>query len=263
MQQAHGRVDCCSLSDNAIVAGARSRNCKKMKLSVQFSEILSRGGDAESKRIAELAPILQFDEPINIQFTSGTTGFPKGATLSHHNILNNGYFIGEAMRLTPEDRLCIPVPLYHCFGMVLGNLAAVTHGACMVFPGEGFDPLVTFETVAEERCTALHGVPTMFIAQLDHPEFERFDLTSLRTGIMAGSPCPIEVMKRARRQDESLRDHHRLRHDRDLTGQLPKLDRRSAGAARLHGRPHPAASRSEDRRSRTAASCRPARPANC
>ena len=111
-----------------------------------------------------MAPILQFDEPINIQFTSGTTGFPKGATLSHHNILNNGYFIGEAMRLTPEDRLCIPVPLYHCFGMVLGNLAAVTHGACMVFPGEGFDPLVTLETVAEERCTALHGVPTMFIA---------------------------------------------------------------------------------------------------
>ena len=104
----------------------------------KFSEILSRGGDAEAKRIAELAPILQFDEPINIQFTSGTTGFPKGATLSHHNILNNGYFIGEAMRLTPEDRLCIPVPLYHCFGMVLGNLAAVTHGACMVFPGEGF-----------------------------------------------------------------------------------------------------------------------------
>src|ERR1700692_4453273 len=163
----------------------------------KFSEILSSGGDAESKRIAELAPLLQFDEPINIQFTSGTTGFPKGATLSHHNILNNGYFIGEAMRLTPEDRLCIPVPLYHCFGMVLGNLAALTHGACMVFPGEGFDPLVTLETVAEERCTALHGVPTMFIAQLDHPDFDRLDLTSLRTGIMAGSPCPIEVMKRA------------------------------------------------------------------
>ena len=144
-----------------------------------------------------LRQYLQFDEPINIQFTSGTTGFPKGATLSHHNILNNGFFIGEAMRLTPEDRLCIPVPLYHCFGMVLGNLAALTHGACMVFPGEGFDPLGTLETVAEERCTALHGVPTMFIAQLDHPEFGRFDLSSLRTGIMAGSPCPIEVMKRA------------------------------------------------------------------
>jgi fatty-acyl-CoA synthase len=164
---------------------------------LRFSDILGRGGAAEAKRLEELAPVLQFDEPINIQFTSGTTGFPKGATLSHHNILNNGFFIGEAMRLTPEDRLCIPVPLYHCFGMVLGNLAALTHGACMVFPGEGFDPLVTLETVAEERCTALHGVPTMFIAQLDHPEFGRFDLSSLRTGIMAGSPCPIQVMKRA------------------------------------------------------------------
>jgi fatty-acyl-CoA synthase len=164
---------------------------------LRFSEVTARGGAAETARIAELAPQLQFDEPINIQFTSGTTGFPKGATLSHHNILNNGFFIGEAMKLTPEDRLCIPVPLYHCFGMVLGNLAAVTHGACMVFPGEGFDPLATLETVAEERCTGLHGVPTMFIAQLDHPEFARFDLSSLRTGIMAGSPCPIEVMKRA------------------------------------------------------------------
>ncbi len=163
----------------------------------RFSEIMTRGGAAEAKRIAELAPQLQFDEPINIQFTSGTTGFPKGATLSHHNILNNGFFIGEAMRLTPEDRLCIPVPLYHCFGMVLGNLAALTHGACMIFPGEGFDPLATLQAVAEERCTALHGVPTMFIAQLDHAEFSRFDLSSLRTGIMAGSPCPIEVMKRA------------------------------------------------------------------
>lgn len=162
-----------------------------------FAELLTRGGAAEAQRIAALAPDLQFDDPINIQFTSGTTGFPKGATLSHHNILNNGFFIGEAMRLTAEDRLCIPVPLYHCFGMVLGNLAALTHGACMVFPGEGFDPLATLETVAEERCTALHGVPTMFIAQLDHPEFGRFDLSSLRTGIMAGSPCPIEVMRRA------------------------------------------------------------------
>jgi fatty-acyl-CoA synthase len=168
----------------------------------RFSEILSRGGTAEARRIVELGPQLQFDEPINIQFTSGTTGFPKGATLSHHNILNNGYFIGEAMRLTPQDRLCIPVPLYHCFGMVLGNLAAVTHGACMVFPGEGFDPLMTLETVAEERCTALHGVPTMFIAELDHPDFGEFDLSSLRTGVMAGAPCPIEIMRRA------IRDMH-------------------------------------------------------
>ncbi len=114
---------------------------------------------------------MQFDDPINIQFTSGTTGFPKGATLTHHNILNNGFFIGEAMQLGPDDRLCIPVPLYHCFGMVLGNLACLTHGAAMVYPGEGFDPLATLEAVEAERCTALHGVPTMFIAEMDHPDF--------------------------------------------------------------------------------------------
>jgi fatty-acyl-CoA synthase len=163
---------------------------------ISFAELLKRGGETERERLAALAGQLQFDDPVNIQFTSGTTGNPKGATLSHHNILNNGFFVGEAMRLTDQDKICIPVPLYHCFGMVLGNLACVTHGACMVFPGEGFDPLATLETVAAERCTGLHGVPTMFIAELDHPEFARFDLSSLRTGIMAGSPCPIEVMKR-------------------------------------------------------------------
>jgi fatty-acyl-CoA synthase len=142
---------------------------------------------------------LQFDEPINLQYTSGTTGFPKGATLSHHNILNNGYFIGEFLRYTEKDRVCIPVPLYHCFGMVLGNLACTTHGAAMIFPGESFDPLVAMATVQAERCTALYGVPTMFIAELEHPEFRRFDFASLRTGIMAGSPCPVEVMKRVQR----------------------------------------------------------------
>jgi fatty-acyl-CoA synthase len=163
---------------------------------VNFADVAARGGNAEKARLADLAGTLQFDDPINIQFTSGTTGAPKGATLTHHNILNNGFFVGEAMRLSPQDRLCIPVPLYHCFGMVLGNLACVTHGAAMVYPAEAFDPLSALETVAAERCTGLHGVPTMFIAELDHPRFAEFDLSSLRTGIMAGSPCPIEVMKR-------------------------------------------------------------------
>ncbi len=161
-----------------------------------FDDILRIGGERHHQQLAELSAKLQFDDPINIQFTSGTTGTPKGATLTHHNILNNGYFIGEAQRLTDRDRVCIPVPLYHCFGMVLGNLACITHGAAMVYPSEGFDPLATLEAVEAERCTALYGVPTMFIAELGHPEFNRFDLSSLRTGIMAGSPCPIEVMKR-------------------------------------------------------------------
>jgi fatty-acyl-CoA synthase len=164
---------------------------------LRFADVAGCAGPVDHRRLAELAGRLQFDDPINIQFTSGTTGFPKGATLTHHNILNNGFFIGEAMRLEPEDRLCIPVPLYHCFGMVLGNLACLTHGAAMVFPGEGFEPLATLEAIEAERCTALHGVPTMFIAEMDHPDFAKFDLSSLRTGIMAGSPCPIEVMKRA------------------------------------------------------------------
>ncbi len=138
---------------------------------------------------------LQFDDPINIQYTSGTTGFPKGATLTHHNVLNNGYFVGEALGLCEVDRVCIPVPFYHCFGMVMGNLACTSHGATMVVPGEAYDPLAVLETVAAEKCTALYGVPTMFIGELDHPRFSEFDLSSLRTGIMAGSPCPIEVMR--------------------------------------------------------------------
>jgi fatty-acyl-CoA synthase len=161
-----------------------------------FDEALELGGERDMEALEARAADLQFDDAINIQFTSGTTGAPKGATLTHHNLLNNGYFVGETLRLTERDKVVIPVPLYHCFGMVLGNLACVTHGAAMVFPSEGFEPLATLETVAAERCTALYGVPTMFIAELNHPEFARFDLASLRTGIMAGSPCPIEVMKR-------------------------------------------------------------------
>ena len=163
---------------------------------IAFDSIYGMAAASHRERLTELAGILQFDDAINIQFTSGTTGAPKGATLTHHNILNNGHFTAEAMRLGPDDRLCIPVPLYHCFGMVLGNLACTSHGAAMVYPGEGFDPLATLQTVAEDRCTGLHGVPTMFIAELEHPEFSQFDLSSLRTGIMAGAPCPIEVMRR-------------------------------------------------------------------
>jgi fatty-acyl-CoA synthase len=146
--------------------------------------------------LPEIRAGLSFDDPINIQYTSGTTGFPKGATLSHHNILNNGFFVGELCSYTEQDRVCIPVPFYHCFGMVMGNLGATSHGSCMVIPAEGFDPRATLEAVAAERCTSLYGVPTMFIAELGDPSFGSHDLSSLRTGIMAGSPCPVEVMKR-------------------------------------------------------------------
>jgi fatty-acyl-CoA synthase len=163
---------------------------------VNFNDLLAVPDTGDLDRLATVEAELQFDDPVNIQFTSGTTGSPKGATLTHHNILNNGFFIGEAMKLTDNDTLCIPVPLYHCFGMVLGNLACVTHGATMVFPGESFEPAAVLATVQAERCTGLHGVPTMFIAILDHPDFDKYDLSTLRTGIMAGSPCPAEVMSR-------------------------------------------------------------------
>ena len=163
---------------------------------IRFDELSALGTDQARARLAKLAQTLQFDDPINIQFTSGTTGAPKGATLTHHNILNNGYFVARAQRLTPGDRVCIPVPLYHCFGMVMGNLGCLTHGSTMVYPSAAFEPEAVLRAVAEERCTSLYGVPTMFIAMLQHPAFERFDLASLRTGIMAGSPCPIEVMRK-------------------------------------------------------------------
>ncbi len=160
-----------------------------------WMSLLERAHASSDRELEERESILQFDDPINIQYTSGTTGFPKGATLSHHNILNNGFLVGEMIKYTEQDRVCIPVPFYHCFGMVMGNLGCTSHGACMVVPAEAFDPLATLEAVAAERCTSLYGVPTMFIAQLAHPRFGEFDLTSLRTGIMAGSPCPVEVMK--------------------------------------------------------------------
>ncbi|RBM10254.1 AMP-binding protein [Prauserella sp. PE36] len=160
-----------------------------------WTALLDTGRQADRARLAEVQATLSADDPINIQYTSGTTGFPKGATLSHHNILNNGFFVGELCGYTEADRICIPVPFYHCFGMVMGNLAATSHGACMVIPAPSFEPKATLEAVQAERCTSLYGVPTMFIAELSDPSFESFDLSSLRTGIMAGSPCPVEVMK--------------------------------------------------------------------
>jgi fatty-acyl-CoA synthase len=158
--------------------------------------LFEAGGRADHGRLDEVMAGLSFDDAINIQYTSGTTGFPKGATLSHHNILNNGYFVTEMIAITPEDRICVPVPMYHCFGMVMGVLGAYAHGAAIVFPAPAFDPGETLRAVQEERCTALYGVPTMFIAELGHSDFASFDLSTLRTGIMAGSPCPVEVMKR-------------------------------------------------------------------
>jgi fatty-acyl-CoA synthase len=162
----------------------------------EWDELFTTGQSADAGALARREAELAFDDPINIQYTSGTTGFPKGATLSHHNILNNGFFTGEMCAYTERDRVCIPVPFYHCFGMVLGNLAAITHGACIVIPAPGFEPAATLRATADERCTSLYGVPTMFIAELALPDFADYDLSTLRTGIMAGSPCPVEVMKR-------------------------------------------------------------------
>jgi fatty-acyl-CoA synthase len=160
-----------------------------------FDTILQSGKQAGSKRLESVAAAVRMDDAVNIQFTSGTTGLPKGATLSHHNLVNNAFFVGQATGIEAGSRVCIPVPLYHCFGMVMGNLGCVTHAATMVYPSESFDPLKTLQTIEAERCDVLYGVPTMFIAQLNHPEFSQFDLRSLRRGIMAGAPCPIEVMK--------------------------------------------------------------------
>jgi len=169
---------------------------KALVLDDEWDTLLRAGDGVDEARLAQREAGLQFDDPINIQYTSGTTGLPKGATLSHHNVLNNGYFIGEALRYSDADRVCIPVPFYHCFGMVLGNLACTTHGACIVVPAEAYEPIAVLSAVQAERCTSLYGVPTMFLGELDHPRFAEFDLSTLRTGIMAGSPCPIEVMKR-------------------------------------------------------------------
>jgi fatty-acyl-CoA synthase len=176
--------------------------CPELREAIVFEDdwqaLLDDGKAVAVAELDERERSLNFDDAINIQYTSGTTGFPKGATLSHHNILNNAYFVGETLAYCERDRVCVPVPFYHCFGMVLGNLCCTSHGACIVVPGEGFDALEVLEAVSVERCTSLYGVPTMFIAELDHPRFPEFDLSSLRTGVMAGSPCPIEVMKKVR-----------------------------------------------------------------
>jgi fatty-acyl-CoA synthase len=188
-----GKLKAAKLPDLTTVIRLGS---EKMPGMFNWDELITMGAQVSNEELGQRQREQEFDDPINIQYTSGTTGFPKGATLSHHNILNNGYFVARLQNFTHEDRLCIPVPLYHCFGMVMGNLGCVTHGATMIYPSEGFEPLAVLETVQEEKCTALYGVPTMFIAELDHPDFSRFDLTSLRTGVMAGSPCPSEVMKK-------------------------------------------------------------------
>ena len=184
-----------------IVDGVRAR-CPALAETVVLDDgwdvLLDGAAGVDDAALAEREASLSFDDPINIQYTSGTTGAPKGATLSHHNILNNGYFCGEILRYTEADRVLIPVPFYHCFGMVIGNLACTTHGACIVAPAESFDPAATLAAIERERCTSIYGVPTMFIAQLNHDDFASTDFSSLRTGVMAGSPCPVEVMKQVR-----------------------------------------------------------------
>jgi fatty-acyl-CoA synthase len=187
-------ADYVEILDGADTPAVRTR----VVLGGGWDELLAQADAIAEDVLRERGRELEFDQPINIQYTSGTTGSPKGATLSHHNILNNGFFIGETLGYTPEDRVCLPVPFYHCFGMVLGNLAIVSHGACIVIPSEGFEPRRVLEAVSEERCTSLYGVPTMFIAELSEPDFGDFDLSSLRTGIMAGSPCPVEIMRRVK-----------------------------------------------------------------
>jgi fatty-acyl-CoA synthase len=190
---AHGSSDYAAMVDEA-APEAPALEATVFLGSSEWEELA--GAEVDPVALARRAAGLTFDDPINIQYTSGTTGYPKGATLSHHNILNNGYFVGELLGYGPDDRVCLPVPFYHCFGMVMGNLGATSHGACIVIPAPSFDAGATLAAVAEERCTSLYGVPTMFIAELSHPEFASFDLASLRTGIMAGSPCPVEVMRR-------------------------------------------------------------------
>ena len=192
-EQSVGALDCARFNE---LRGVISLDSEPPAGFLPWSQLATLGAGVTADQLNARQASLHFDQPVNIQYTSGTTGFPKGATLSHHNILNNGYMVGESLGLTASDRLVIPVPLYHCFGMVMGNLGCVTHGTTMIYPSEAFDPGLTLQAVTDERATALYGVPTMFIAMLDHPQRAGFDLSSLRTGIMAGATCPIEVMRR-------------------------------------------------------------------
>jgi fatty-acyl-CoA synthase len=206
-----------------------------------WDALLEDGRPLGAADVAARSAELSFDDPINIQYTSGTTGFPKGATLSSHNILNNGYFVGEGMSYTEVDRICVPVPFYHCFGMVMGNLAATSHGACVVIPAPAFDPAATLQAVQDERCTSLYGVPTMFIAELGLPNFPTYDLTSLRTGCMAGSPCPVEVMKRVitEMNMEEVTIAYGMTETSPVSTQTRKddsLERRTGSVGRVH--PH-------------------------
>jgi fatty-acyl-CoA synthase len=206
-----------------------------------WDALLADAANAGPDDVAARSALLSFDDPINIQYTSGTTGFPKGATLSHHNILNNGYFVGEGMSYSEADRVCVPVPFYHCFGMVMGNLGSTSHGACVVIPAPGFDPAATLQAVQDERCTSLYGVPTMFIAELAVPDFATYDLTSLRTGCMAGAPCPVEVMKRVitEMHREEVTICYGMTETSPVstqTGRDDSLDRRTSTVGRVH--PH-------------------------
>jgi fatty-acyl-CoA synthase len=207
----------------------------------EWERLLAAGRAADPARLTERAAQLSPDDPINIQYTSGTTGFPKGATLTHHNLLNNGFFVGEGCGYTEADRVCIPVPYYHCFGMGMGNLGCTSHGATMVIPAPGFDPALTLQAVQDERCTSLYGVPTMFIAELALPDFADYDLSSLRTGIMAGSPCPVEVMKRvvAEMHMDEVTICYGMTETSPVstqTGASDDLDRRTSTVGRVH--PH-------------------------
>ena len=240
----------------AMLAEVRAR-CPELRTAIVLEDdwdaFLAEAGHVEDHELAERERMLRCDDAINIQYTSGTTGHPKAATFSHHNILNNGFFVGEGARVTERDRICVPVPFYHCFGMVMGNLAATSHGACVVVPAEAFEAGAVLDAVQAERCTVLYGVPTMFIAELDQRDFDSYDLSSLRTGIMAGSPCPVDVMRKVVDTDAHVRGDHLLWHDGDLSDLDADRCRRRSRAPHDDGRERPPARGDPRRRPRDGA----------